>query len=166
MSKQIVVINGSGGAGKDTFVMFCGGFAEVTNVSSVDCVKMAANMLGWCNAKTEKDRKFLSDIKLLATEYCDHPYQYIKDSIKGFLDDDTSNLMFIHIREPEEIERVKEDFGAKTLLITNKNVQDINTNMADANVEKYNYDYIINNDYDLNDLRVKACMFVNELLGK
>ena len=46
--KQIIIINGSGGVGKDTFVEFCKKYARVLNISSVDKVKEAANILtGW-----------------------------------------------------------------------------------------------------------------------
>ena len=46
--KEIVVINGSGGVGKDTFVQFCGEYTPIMNISSVDKVKEAAKVLaGW-----------------------------------------------------------------------------------------------------------------------
>ena len=48
MSKEIVIINGSGGVGKDAFVEFCNEFTCVKNISSVDKVKEAAKILvGW-----------------------------------------------------------------------------------------------------------------------
>jgi len=45
MQKQIIIINGTGGSGKDTFVEFCSEFTKVTNISSVDKVKEAAKIL-------------------------------------------------------------------------------------------------------------------------
>ena len=53
MEKRIVIINGSGGVGKDTFVELCGKFVEVKNISSVDKVKEAARIL--VNWNGEKD---------------------------------------------------------------------------------------------------------------
>lgn len=166
MNKPIIVINGSGGVGKDTFVSYCGLYCSTYNISTVDRIKKAAIVLGWNGAKTEKDRKFLSDLKLLALEYNDHSYKYIQTSIEIFKNDDNTQMMFIHAREPQEIERFKQDFGCHTLLITNKNVPQITTNMADGNVEKYNYEVIINNDDGLAELADKAREFVFEMIHK
>jgi dephospho-CoA kinase len=165
MNKQIIIINGSGGVGKDTFVEYCKEYSSVLNISSVDKVKEAARILGWTGSKSDEDRKFLSDIKILATQYDDSPYKYIKESIKTFKKYKYLDLMFIHLREPVEIERVKQDFGCLTMLIVNRNVPNINSNMADANVDKYNYDFLIDNSYRLYDLRQKAKSFVMELFG-
>ena len=53
MNKKVIIINGTGGSGKDTFVEFCAEFARVTNISSVDPAKAAAKVLvGW---EGEKD---------------------------------------------------------------------------------------------------------------
>ena len=63
MNKQVIIINGTGGSGKDTFVRFCSEFAKVTNISSVDKVKEAAKILvGWNGEKHEKARKLLDDL--------------------------------------------------------------------------------------------------------
>ena len=45
MKKMIIIINGTGGSGKDSFVSFCGEFVKVLNVSAVDKVKEAAKIL-------------------------------------------------------------------------------------------------------------------------
>ena len=161
--KRIIIINGSGTVGKDTFVDFCRPYANITNVSSVDKIKEAASILGWNGTKTEKCRKFLSDLKLLSTEFNNFPYEYIKNCIDKFKEDNSSYTMFIHIREPEEIERVKKDFGCVTLLILNPNKETITSNMADANVENYEYDYVVHNDGDLDDLKRKAIHFINSI---
>ena len=52
MEKRIIIINGSGGVGKDTFVEYCSEFTNVKNISSVDKVKEAAKILvGWNGEK-------------------------------------------------------------------------------------------------------------------
>lgn len=43
--KKIIIINGTGGSGKDTFVNYCAQFIKTVNISSVDKVKEAANIL-------------------------------------------------------------------------------------------------------------------------
>jgi tRNA U38,U39,U40 pseudouridine synthase TruA len=65
----------------------------------------------------------------------------------------SNEILFIHIREPEFIDRIKKVFNAKTLLVKNKNVPKIQSNDADANVDKYSYDYVINNDGTLDELK-------------
>lgn len=161
--KEIVVINGSGGVGKDTFVQFCGEYTSIMNISSVDKVKEAAKVLaGWNGEKDEKSRKFLSDLKELGIEYNDAPFKYISNMAEEFKNSD-KQIMFVHIRECEEIEKCKQCLNAKTLLITNKNVAAINTNVSDRDVNKYEYDYYINNDGTLEELKQKAKEFVEEL---
>ena len=77
MSKPIFIINGSGSKGKDQFVEDVNQFVPVYNVSSVDIIKAMAQNVGWDGSKTEKDRKFLADLKSLCTEYNDSPYKNI-----------------------------------------------------------------------------------------
>lgn len=163
MNKSIVIINGTGGAGKDTFVSFCADFVKVFNVSSVDKVKEAANILvGWNGEKDEKSRKLLVDLKRLGIEYNDAPTKYVKSMADNFKNSD-NDLMFVHIRESEEIEKTKKMLNAKTLLITNPRVQTITSNDSDGKVNEYNYDYYILNDGTLEDLKNKANKFVEEL---
>ena len=163
MKKPIVIINGQGGVGKDEFVKKCSKFLEIKNVSTVDKVKEAYRLLGWNDEKTEEDRKNLSDIKDLSTKRFDHPFKYISQIIDKFNTIDAHEILFIHSREPDEINRFKNEFGCITLLIKNQNVEPINSNHADANVEKYEYDYIVNNDGTLLDLENKAFEFLNKI---
>ena len=86
MKRQVFIINGSGGVGKDLFIEMIS-FVEsrilnkhigIGNYSSISKVKEIAEIVGWTGAKTEKDRKFLSDLKLLTTEYNNMPLNDIK----------------------------------------------------------------------------------------
>ena len=163
MEKYIVIINGTGGSGKDTFVSFVNKYNKVYNFSSIDKVKEIAKEVGWDGGKTEKDRKFLSDLKKLTTEYNDMAFNSIKDAVNRFNNTD-EEIMFIHIREPEEVDRAKNAFNAKTLLIKREGLDLIKSNFSDANVENYNYDYIINNT-TLEDLEEKAKNFY-DLISK
>lgn len=160
MKKQVIIINGTGGSGKDTFVQFCSEFTKITNISSVDKVKEAAKILvGWDGQKDEKSRKLLVDLKQLSIEYNDYPTKYIKEQYEKFKLDD-SEYLFLHIREIEEIEKNKKLFNAKTLLVRNPRVELITSNNSDGNVYNYNYDFVIENDGTLEDLRQKARAFV------
>ena len=160
--KQIVIINGTGGSGKDTFVEFCQKYGRVKNFSSVDKVKKIAKQIGWTGAKTEKDRKFLSDLKRLTTEYNDMSFNSISDEVAKFYESE-DDVMFVHIREPEEILRASNAFGAKTLLIRRVGLANISSNYSDANVENYDYDYVIEND-TLENLENSAMKFIREIV--
>ncbi len=161
MNKKIIIINGSGGVGKDTFVEFCSEFAKVKNISSVDKVKEAAEILvGWKGEKDDKSRKLLVDLKQLSIDYNDYPMMYIKNEAEDFVANSEQQMMFVHIREISEIKKVKEILKAKTLLITSSRVEKILTNQSDANVDQYEYDNYIANDGSLDELREKAKQFV------
>ena len=163
MDKNIIIINGTGGAGKDTFVGFCSEITKVRNVSTVDKVKEAAKILvGWNGEKDEVSRKLLVDLKQLSIAYNDAPTQYIIQQAEIFKNSE-ENLMFVHIREAEEIEKAKKRLNAKTLLITNPRVKLITSNDSDGKVNEYEYDYYIENDGTLEDLKKKAVQFIEEL---
>ena len=172
MNKHIFIINGSGGVGKDTFVELVSTelnnilkkFHTVINFSSVDKVKEIAREIGWNGKKSEKDRKFLSDLKILTSEYCDMPFESMKNKVAEFMKDEESKFLFLHIREPEEIARAVKEFGAKTLLVIRNSVKHIVSNIADENVFNYNYDFIIDNSGIKEELNSKAKDFVQEVI--
>jgi len=161
--KPVILINGTGGCGKDSFIEFCNELVPCYNVSTVDRVKEAAQLLGWDGAKTDRDRKFLSDIKSLSVLYSDHPYCYITEQIEWFQQDTFHKLMFFHSREPVEIKRF-EKLGCITLLVLNDNVEIIKSNASDGNVLDFPYEYFINNSGSLEELRDKAHDFVSKIL--
>ena len=161
MKKEIFVINGSGGVGKDTFVEYCREFTNVKNISTIDKIKEVAKLLGWNGAKEEKDRKLLSDLKQLSIEYNDGPTKYILDEYEKFKNSD-EKIMFIHVREPEEIKKLVDRIHCKTLLITSSRVKKIISNKADANVLEYNYDENVKNDGSLDELKENVKKFISK----
>lgn len=161
--KHIIVINGSGGVGKDTFVELCGKYAKVHNVSTIDMVNEASLLLGCDSAKTERNRAFKSDLKLLADKYYGHSLAYITDQINEFLLHSNDEVLFIHCREPENIKAIVDMCDAITIIVKNKNVPNIISNMADANVENYTYDYTIQNYGSIDDLDSVAESFIKHL---
>lgn len=163
IEKKVFIINGSGGVGKDTFVNMVGKYIKVINYSSVKKIKEIAMQGGWNGSKTEKDRKFLSDLKFLFSEYNDLPFEDMKSIYGKFLSvNSKEKCLFLHIREPEEIERAKQAFEARTILVSNKNVEDIKSNAADANVLNYSYDIEVKNDGTLGDLEDTAKLFIKD----
>lgn len=163
--KKIFILNGSGGVGKDTFVDLVSHYIPTIHFSSVTKVKEIAKAIGWDGGKTEKDRKFLSDLKLLCTEYNNMPFNSMKEKVSEFINGD-ANALFIDIRELNEIEIAKQAFNAETVLVKRDSVMHITSNMADKNVYNYQYDYVIENNGDLADLNDAAKMFVNKVFSR
>lgn len=153
MKKLVIVINGAGGVGKDTLCAFAAGEYRVRNVSSVDPIKELARMAGWDGDKSDKSRKMLSDLKMLFTQYNDLCLRYITGQYHQFLEGD-EQVMFVHIREPEEIARfvAVAPEHIKTLLITNSaREQHVYQNASDDNVEQYSYDAVYDNRLPLEE---------------
>ena len=141
MAKIALVINGKGGVGKDTLCELARKHYKVYNISSVDPIKAIARECGWDGRKDDKSRRFLSDLKA---------------------------LMFLHIREPKEIEKFVSATGgeAKTLLIRggdrmNKGVYG---NASDDNVEDYAYDYYFTNDKSLEEAERDFCAMLASIM--
>ena len=170
---KMICINGMPRSGKDTFVQMVMELLPegmCKNVSTVDYVKEVSTELGWDGSKTPKNRKFLSDLKDLLAEWDDVPYRKVgaKYSFYGnYLDMHRitmSGLMFVHSREPEEIARFQEEYGALTLIVRRAEVEDVeHSNHADANVFNFHYDVEIDNNGDLDMLKAAARKFVEEM---
>lgn len=163
MNKQIYITNGMARCGKDTFAKLLNEFIPTLKYSSIDKVKEIAKLCGWDGSKSERDRKFLSDLKLLTSEYSDMPFMAIKSQVSEFILS-VNQVMLIDIREPEEIEKAKKCFNAHTILIENNRVKQINSNMADANVYNYTYDYVIQNNGTMEEFRENVKRFYEEII--
>ena len=73
---KIILVNGAPGVGKTTFENFClESRSPIYILSTIDPIKKIASYVGWDNKKTSKNRKFLSDLKDLMTEYNDYSIQ-------------------------------------------------------------------------------------------
>ena len=165
MKKYIFVINGQGGSGKDTICEIVAKHYGVLNRSSIDLIKRAANYLGCDNQKNDKSRKFLHELKMLSTWYNDYPMQYILKEIDFFLSLSSHKVMFIHMREPKEIERLKTlcDHKINTLLI--KRGEDrVFGNDADDEVNNYTDDYVYLNNGSLEELEDDFMKWFREII--
>ncbi len=161
--KKIFVQNSVGGSGKDTWASLLSKYIPTLKYSIVDLPKEAAKVLGWDGGKTEKDRRFLSDIMDLSTEYNDAPFEDVLSLVTDFKNNKDFaeyKALIIDMRDPKDIARAVETFGAETILIRNPNVKKIESNHADRDVENYEYDYIIENDGTLEQLDKVAKIFV------
>lgn len=139
-------------------------------LSTVDFVKEIAKKCGWDGTKDLKNRKFLSDLKDLLTNWNNVPFNKIIQQVKSIEDewkyyniDLNRTAIFIDCREPEEIKKLCTTLNAKSLLITREEAENNNTsNHADQNVLNYNYDIIIQNNGDLIEFARTAIYFVEE----
>jgi len=166
MKKLVIVINGGGGVGKDTLCEFAAGHYKVKNISSITPIKKIASECGWEGSKDDKSRKFLSDLKLLCVEYNDYPTRWAQAEYEKFLES-SDEIMFVHIREPEEIEKfVKSTSGAaRTLLIRGgeRMKKSAYGNVSDDGVENYEYDYYFYNDKTLEEAEVSFVEFIKSI---
>lgn len=164
---KIICVNGYARSGKDTFcdyAFFKRGL--VYNYSTIDGVKKIAEAIGWDGKKDERGRKFLSDLKDCLTSYNDYPTQSIITDIRNrnsVIDEECYDAIvyLVHMREPEEIERWKNDYGARSLLIQRPGVKQDWGNHADDEVMNIEYDYIVRNDGTLKELEANAINFID-----
>jgi hypothetical protein len=168
MKKTVIVINGSGGVGKDTLCEMAGKHFKVFNVSSITPIKEIALLCGWDGEKTNKARKFLSDLKRLCVEYNDYPTAWARARFDEFLSSD-EEIMFVHIREAEEITKFVNATGgvAKTLLIRpgNRLNKESYGNVSDDCVENYSYDYYYTNDKTLDVAEVEFIALLEDIIS-
>jgi len=152
MKKVAIVINGAGGVGKDTLCELAANHFKVKNISSITPIKEIAALCGWDGTKDNKARKFLSDLKNLCVEYNNYPTVWAKAQYEEFLVTD-EEIMFVHIREPEEIKKFVDatDGKAKTLLVRGgkRMSSEKYGNVSDDGVENYSYDYYFLNESTL-----------------
>ena len=176
---MIIVVNGAPRAGKDTFCEMVQKIMEervgpysCRIISTVDFVKEVAKFCGWNGQKTPKDRKFLSDLKDILTQWDDIPYKDIIGSYEGckeiwkqFGYDEEECLYFIMCREPKEIQKFVDRIGARTLIVERVEADEqVQSNHADANVHDYTYNTYIHNNRTLKDLEKIAYKFTDLFL--
>ncbi|MDR1009287.1 MAG: AAA family ATPase [Rickettsiales bacterium] len=157
--KTIIAINGRPGVGKDTICDVVRRHFTTVNVSSVTPIKKIALDYGWDGVKTDKSRKFLSDLKALFTEFNDMPTSYLVGEAEKFMDS-FATVFFAHIREGAEIDKflsraramVGDEARVRSLLVRRAEVARVVGNASDDEVENYRYDWIYDNDGSLASL--------------
>lgn len=172
MCMKIYIVNGAPLSGKTTFcnmVIKIVGEDKGRNFSTVDKIKEIARDFGWDGEKTPKARKFLSDLKDVLTEWSDLPVRDVKSRLASFEEDlsRTNNgegaVVFIMVREPDEIKRLCEELGAQSLLVRRRSSELVEaSNHADKNVLNLKYDLVIDNEGSLEDLAYTALEFVEK----
>lgn len=169
---KVIIINGAAASGKDQFVKYFQKHYpyQCCNWSTIDKVKeIAQNHLGWDGEKIENARLFLSELKRIWSDYNNGPFQWMVKKIDSHYqeqnDEDKSKVVyFIHCRESDEIQKFKATYGNKchTLLIQRDGMK-MPENKSDKNVGRYPYDFINENNGDLNELEIKARNFAKSM---
>ena len=171
MKKTVIVINGSGGVGKDTLCNMAANHYAVRNISSITPIKQLAAACGWDGSKDDRSRKFLADLKQLTIAYNDYPLRWLREQYRDFLLGE-DEILFVHIREPEEISKfvAATDGRALTLLVRGgaryraKRGRAAFGNAADDEVENYRYDYCFENVLPLKDTEPVFLRFLEGML--
>lgn len=171
---NIIIINGGPGVGKDTFATLCQTAASKVNcdvyqVSTVDHVRQLVKIFGLDSTKTPEMRKMMSDAKDFLDSFGDTSTSYVCDQIDKIDERDASAIVFIHCREPKKIVdlqtvcKMRYNVHARTLLIK-RNIErtELNriSNHADANVEDFQYDSVIDNYGDMQVFQQQADYFM------
>lgn len=183
MNKHIIlIINGFPLAGKDTFISFVEDEIEykyetkyhVAVKSSIDIIKEVAAKLGWFGTKETKDRKFLSDLKVLSSNYNNFPINYLTryfTSVIFNLPENKNLLGLTCIREKDEIDsfilKIQNDLPnvlVKKIIIKGKNENKIFDNLADQDILNSTYDFEIENFGSLQDFQKITQNFLSSLL--
>ena len=168
----VVVINGYPRTGKTTFTDICCeiAFPYGKNLSTVDFIKEIATLAGWDGTKDEKNRKFLSDLKKLMTDWNEVPMKKLEDDMKdhmaelAFNDFDPGKaIFFVHCREPEEIQKLVDEFNAVTVIVCRDDVEEKLSNDSDKNVELFPYDVMVKNNSSIQHLELAAKTFMEGL---
>ncbi len=169
MNKTIIVINGQGGSGKDSICHVMSKYYKVKNISTVDPIKAIAKFAGWNGEKGDKARKMLADLKQVFIEYCDLPLNFVLEEAKKFSSDE-NDIMFVHCRESEEIQKILDHSPLKTItLLVRRNdrfyERKVFGNSADDDVENFNYDFIYNgNNETMQDLERTFMQFFEQTI--
>lgn len=182
MNKQIFILNGTAGAGKDTFANMLNEYIPTKHISSITPVKEVAKVLGWSGDKTPEYRSFLCDTKKYLNSKGDFIWNYLDAQVEDFRKDDKTKVLLIDIQEPDEIKKAVERYGAETILIVRPSVVKVKNvfnrlgkkigeydqyitekNSADMNVGNYHYDWYFNNSGTLEELKESIGIFANNI---
>ena len=184
----IVIINGAGANGKDTLIEAASTKCSVLNLSSINPVREAVAVLinessrfdgntslKFQDMETNSYRKFLHDVKEAWITFNDGPTLSLTGELQNTLDiqingGECYDLIFMHIREADEIEKMKDiitnKFGLICITVLVRGLIDPSeyTNEGDAHVEDYTYDFTITNKYGSEDMfKLQSMLFAEKL---
>lgn len=165
---RLFLINGYPESGKDTFIQILGeelGIHTVTLWTSTPA-KSALRMLGWSGVeKTPEVRSALNALMTISEKVFDGVDKYIQSELENI--DDPNAVVFIHVRESWRIQRYVDKYGADTVLVRrDAKIRNWGNSSDSSSIDMYPYDYVIDNNRDLDWLRQKAKKFKSEVLKR
>lgn len=172
MKPIVIIINGYPTSGKDTFCDFADDDYMNIHYSTVDTVKYLASDMGWNGRKSPENRNMLSALKDFYVKWFDGTFNEMTKIIRDEIiccDKPCGNFIFFHIREPEEITRVKQycaesNVDCYTVFLIRDEVENTNHgNHADNNVANMSYDVIVTNNGTLDDFKVKTKQVLHDI---
>lgn len=169
---KVIILNGSASTGKTNFAKFFKKHYKYgcVNWSTIDKIKkLSKKYFNWDGKKTDEARKFLSEIKRIWSEYNNGPFNDIVKKIEDHyskLDkkEKKNFIYFIDCREPYEIQKFVDKYKDKCITILLKREdRDVPDNLADKNVNNFNYDYIIDNNGHKKELEKKSIEILEKI---
>ena len=168
--KHVIIVNGKPRAGKDTLIALMREMVPCASheFSSIDPVRRMLNKHVDLSRKTEADRKLLATVGDAMEAHSGFRTAACLDEVSLFFMARRAGLFFCHIREPHHIATLSRAWrlqGIKvtTVLLRSIRAEDVQSNPADAGVEKMRYDRTIENNGTLVDLRDAARAFLVDL---
>ena len=156
---KVIVINGFARSGKDTACemirSWSYGRVPVNTWSTIEDEKFTLHEYAnrGYNPESENDRKFLSDFKALVNKYFNYTSIQFQKRLPF-----NGHALIVHSREPNEINEFRQiccnnEIDFATVLIKNDRIRKITSNESDKNCEEMEYDYVIENNGSLDDLK-------------
>lgn len=181
-NKCIIVVNGKGGIGKDTLINNLLSVSDIIpyNVSSIDPIKAKCREYWETKQKSEAYRKLLATLKKaydefeLATNGVSFTEKYLLEKTELYMNisGEAQYVMFVHIREPENIQTYINDVAQKypdvkvaTLLVSSKRAKKSYGNEADEGVENYKYTHYFESNDSENIDSLRFAKLINSILG-
>ena len=163
--KQIIIINGYAGSGKDTFIDMCQECTRATRLWTSTPAKKALMELGWDGVNKGADIRYVLQQLIEMSEFMfDGTVAYLDVALAKISD----GLVFIHCREHGKINRLKTRYNAKTLFISSERAKQLaKTTLSNTSdtccLENYDYDTVIDNNDGFAELRQKAKEYCEEM---
>ena len=171
---KIVVLNGYSRSGKDTFVEIASKRFNCINHSSIDKVKDIAAEMGWNGIKNEHNRQMLAELKQFYIKWFNGPFRDIVREIDMAILNNIRfpseklriDFVFLHIREPEEIQQIKNYCEDNKFLefhsIFVQRDESEKNHKSDSMVENFDYNFICKNNSTLQVFETN----INTILSK
>ena len=169
----VFYINGVEGSGKSEFIQaVTNNFSRVHDISSVDGIKEKAKKeFGWDGQKDERGRELLRDLKAASIKYNDGPAECIKTKLTEIKKSEekekhsSENIVFVTIRETEEIKKLQAYIPGKTISIERPGIEVGATEKEFIKANKaFKYDFTYKNEGTINDLQLGAVELLTKIL--